>query len=184
MRNNIIVDIDGVLHQPDIIGSVYKHTGITIAQKDIWNYNISQALGLSEFVATEIWGEVSREPIRPVPRALETLARLRADDYKILIHTHRIKYIGLDELYDWLDDSKVPFDEVLSNPLDFPNYAVAAIDDMPEKLLTTAEVCYVKHLILVNQPWNRQCLDIQHKLTRANKWTDVEKIIKNQLNTY
>ncbi len=184
MDRNIIVDIDGVIHKPRIIEAVHRIAGVTITPSDLWTRNLAEALGLDELVVNDIWEDIVGEPIVAMPSALSVLARLRAEDYKILINTHRLRIVGLDEIYDWLDENKVPFDEVLPNPFDFPEYAVAAIDDNPEKLLAVELTTTVKHLMLFSQVWNNQCRDVKHKFTRVNSWLAVEKIIKNQLQTH
>lgn len=178
MDRNLIVDVDGVIAQYNFPRMMKKWFGVSVKNEDIWCYSLEDALGLDPFLVEEMWVAEADEPAIFIPGAIKSLEELRLAGYKILIRSQRAKIMGAERLEGWLEENKIPFDQVLATPLDMPDYAHAAIDDRPSKLSLLNELVKVKTLILFDQPWNRQCLNIHGRFYRVKTWAQVKSVLK------
>jgi len=177
MAKTIIVDIDGVICQYDFRGIIKKHFGVDIkSNSTMWGYSVEDCLGLPYNDVAKMFGEESYEPPNMVPGAVKTLTNLIADGFHVSILSNRLKFMEYSDLEDWLDDSGIPYSELITFDT-LPQYAHAMVDDSPSKLLCVDETIRVKNLILFDNPWNKKCLDILNKFQRARNWKSVKEII-------
>jgi hypothetical protein len=141
-------------------------------------YSIEDCLGVPQkevqkMFAKEVWAAPNM-----IKGAKESLEWFIIHDYDVYIYSHRLKYMTLTELQNWLDKYNIPFTAVVPCS-GLPSHALAVIDDSPSKLLEIEEKVFTKKLLLYFNPWNELCIDILHKFKRVRSWKDVMKEIKN-----
>ncbi len=173
---SIIVDLDGVITKYDFPALTKKWFGATIHNKGVWCYSIEDSLGVATEDVVKMFQEEVEAPPNLVPGAINTLKLFMARDYEVYVLTNRLYFTDENRLIAWLDKYGIPYSAVLTNG-DLPDYVVAHIDDSPTKLMSTRSKTEVKHSILFDNPWNRQCLNITGQLERAKNWGQVKEII-------
>ena len=75
--------------------------------------------------------------------------------------------MGENGLAHWLIDYEIPFTSIGNGR----QYYDVHIDDRPSKLMDTDS----KLKLLFNQPWNKNCFNLEEKLERVYSWNDIKE---------
>jgi len=173
---NLLIDIDGCIAKYNFPALTKKYFGKAVPNKGVWTYSLEDSLGIPPRLVQEMFAkEVFSEPAL-VQGAIGALKHFISKDYNVCIHTNRLHWMSPEELGDWLDKWGIPYSSIITNG-DLPNYVVAHIDDSPAKLMKSHDETTVKHLLLFDNPWNRQCLNITGKLHRVKTWREIKEVV-------
>jgi len=173
---NLLVDIDGCVCKYDFPALTKKYFGKAIPNKGVWTYSLEDSLGVASRLVTDMFAkEVYSEP-NLIQGAVGALKHFISKDYNVCVHTNRLRWMTPEELGDWLDKWGIPYSSIITNGA-LPSYVVAHVDDSPAKLMGTDDETTVKHLLLFDSPWNRQCLNITGKLHRVRTWAEVKEVV-------
>lgn len=176
MSRNIIVDIDGCIAKYDFPTLTKQYFGKSIPNKGVWTYSLEDSLGVASRHIIDMFTEEVFAPPNFVQGALGALKHFISKDYNVCIHTNRLKFMEVNELEDWLNKWGIPYSSIIVNG-DLPGYVHAHVDDSPKKLMYTDDNTTVKHLLLFDNPWNRQCLNITGKLHRVKTWKEIREVV-------
>ncbi len=165
----ILLDIDGVICEYQFDKIVKDFFGVDLDPREIFAYDLADVLGVStEEIHTMFMEQLYGKP-NFIEGALDTLKLWKSRGNEILILSNRVKYMGEYDLARWLIDNQIPFDDISNGNGRYDIH----IDDKPSKLADT----YSKVKLLYTHPWNEQCKDIKHQLTRVSSWDEIKNIV-------
>ena len=173
----ILVDLDGCVCQYNFPKIIKKHFGVVVSAQMIHCHSIEDALGVSRASVEKMFNEEVHEPPRLIRGAQDALASLVLADHDVGIYTNRLYFVTQEELERWLYENGIPYTSIITGKT-LPNYVHAHIDDSPGKLMDVQEATTVKHSLLFNQPWNKQCKNVTGELQRVRGWAEIRELIK------
>jgi hypothetical protein len=143
--------------------------GVDLSSQAIFAYDLADVLG----VAPALINTMFKEQVYGKPNfavgALDTLNEWASRGYELVIFSNRTKYMGEFGLAKWLADNHIPFTEIDGGKGEYDVH----IDDSPGKLMSTNS----NLRLLYSQPWNEQCLNVTHSLTRIKSWEEIRKYV-------
>ena len=175
-KQQIVIDIDGVVAQYNFSRMLKKYFGVAIPNSWIYSHSIEDCLGLPSKDVWQMFLKEAKEPPDFVDGAIPALKELHRR-HTLFIYTHRLKFMGLPQLREWLDRWGIPYDYIFFDDLVPKHSFDYHIDDSPQKLMDMNDT--VKHKLLFDQPWNRRCKNITGKLRRVKGWQEVLEVINN-----
>ena len=165
-KPRLCLDIDGVVVKYDFVGLVKRYFKVDIEPEAIFAYNLADVLGVSSKEIDDMFQEQVWSKPAFMGNALDTLNEI-SKIYEIIIHSNRVKYMGVAGLAQWLIDNKIPFEGIDCGQDKYDFH----IDDRPEKLEDTDSS--VK--LLYTQPWNIKCYNVKNNLIRVNNWYEIRQ---------
>lgn len=173
----ILVDLDGTVVHYDFPKLIKKWFKVEVPDKLIQCYSLEEALGVPTALIAEMFeAAVFYEP-EFVPGALAALRSFISNGHEVGIYSNRLIWMTTGELSGWMEKHSIPYTGIETNKT-LPSYVHAFVDDSPVKLMNVDYTIEVKNLILLDQPWNRKCLNIMGRMQRAKNWAQVRGIIK------
>ncbi len=168
-KRRLLIDIDGVICEYDFPKIVWGKFHVKIKATDIYAYNISDTLGVSQQKVDEMFQEQVHGKPDFVKDAIETLREWQSKDYELVIFSNRVKYMGYRGLERWLIEWGVPYDVIDGGQGKYDFH----IDDRPSKLQDTDS----KVKLLYSRPWNEGCLNLMGNLIRVNSWQEIRDYV-------
>ncbi len=169
-RQRMLLDIDGVICEYNFPKIVKDFFGVDLSTKAIFAYDLADVLGVAPSLIDTMFKEQVFGKPNLIEGAIDTLKEWRDKGYQIIIFSNRVKYMGYSGLWDWLDDWQIPFSWIDDGQGEYDVH----IDDRPAKLMATNS----KVKLLMTQPWNAGCHNIQKKLVRVYNWEEVRELVK------
>lgn len=169
----ICVDIDGVICEYDFPKIVRNFFGVDLSPAMIFAYDLADVLGVAPALINTMFKEQVFGKPNLVKGSVETLQEWKANGYKLVIFSNRVKYMGWEGLWEWLVEWQIPFTYIDGG---LANYDVH-IDDSPSKLMAT----HSSLKLLYSQPWNKRCLNITGRIKRVYNWDDVKREVSHKL---
>ena len=168
----ICVDLDGVVCEYDFPKMVKNFFGVDISKYMIKAYDLADLLGVSSFAINRMFKEQVYGRPTFIEDAIDTLQEWKSKGHEIIIYSNRIKYMSYEELLKWLIDWQVPFTGINNGQDAYDIH----IDDYPKKLRDSNS----KLMLLYDQPWNRDCLNIEGILERVYNWAEIKSKVSNE----
>ena len=166
----LLVDVDGVISEYQFDKIVKSFFGVDLSPLAIYAYDLADVLGVSNLAIDLMFKEQVYGKPTFIENAIETLTEWKSKGFEILIHSNRVKYMGIMRLFFWLRRYKIPFSGIDMNGQTVYDFH---IDDSPAKLMNTNS----KTKLLFSQPWNRQCLNVKNELVRVESWSEIRRLV-------
>jgi 5'(3')-deoxyribonucleotidase len=163
--------LDGVVCEYDIPKLVKNFFGVDISKYIISAYDIADFLGVSSIAVNTMFKEQVFGKPNFIEGSIETLKEWESKGHELVIFSNRTKYMGYNRLAEWLMIWKVPFSGIDGGKGEYD----IQIDDYPKKLRDTNS----KLKLLFDQPWNRECKNIENALKRVYNWQDIKREVSN-----
>ena len=160
----IKVDIDGVLrNMNDMLVHLYNQrfkTNLTV--EELTDYDVSKSFPLFEMwthtTAVEYFFNEHKEEVffeaNPYSGVKEAMQKLMDNGHKVVIVTWQFTTMNKKLTLDWLDENKIPYDDICFTRDKWMIQGDIIIDDNPELILNEKETAYK---YLVDQPYNQEC---------------------------
>lgn len=167
------IDIDGTIadYNPSITQK--RHVGKEVGDELFICYTELATSGVPPKEVYASFQEYAHQPAKLIPDSKEVMQQLIDEGHDVVIYTNRLIFMNKTELEEWLHRNDIPFSEVWAEA-ELPAFDYH-LDDNPAKLVNLGEL--TKHKLLLDQPWNRNCVDDSADVRRVYNWKEFASII-------
>lgn len=178
----IAIDLDGVVVDlvAELLPFLSEEAGRMITPKDITEFDIGVALGLSEEQMTHVWKRVDEEHVyrraQPIPGAIDSLWSLSSHD--IWFVTSRPGKLR-GETETWLSRQGLGVGKLLhrrdGQKVTSQDSFDLLVEDKVEALVIHTSL--IRYGLLLDQPWNRVA-SLPENVLRVRSWKEIESFVQ------
>ena len=167
------IDIDGTIADYNPSVTQKRHVGKEVGNDLFICYTELAVSGVPPKEIYSAFQEYARQPAKLIPDSVAVMQRLIDEGHEVVIYTNRLLFMDRTELEGWLRKNNIPFSEVWAEA-ELPTFDYH-LDDNPAKLANLGD--NTRHKLLLDQPWNRNCVDDSADVRRVYNWKEFAEII-------